>query len=198
MRTAFVLTTNENSERSQFSKHILENVGFIVRFFNCVPHSNKVLSNKHSMLQIYETISNEDAEWAYVFEDDINILMPIGISEIIEYEQLTPTFFYLGICLPYYFTEQNRIDYSKEINGTKVYGIRGAVRGLHAIGISKTGARLLLDFSKNFESFEYMDMILEEFSQINPAPVVRMDLESYISGHQGIFFQDRNRFPSSI
>lgn len=198
MRTAYVLTVNENLERSQFSKTVLETVGFTVKFVPCIPHENKVISNKLSMLKIYESIVNGEDEWAYVFEDDINVLFPIDLSEIIEYEQLTSIFLYLGLCLPYYFTEGNRVEYFKVINGKSVSGIRGAVRGLHAIGISKTGARLLLDFSENFTDFEYMDMILEKFSEIYPAPVVRFDLESYIPDHMGVFFQDRDRFPSSI
>lgn len=43
-----------------------------------------------------------------------------------------------------------------------------------------------------------MDVILEAFAAIYPANIVRYDLESYISGHRGVIFQDRNRFPSSI
>lgn len=38
----------------------------------------------------------------------------------------------------------------------------------------------------------------ENFSIQYPANVVRYDLESYISGHRGVFFQDRKRFPSTI
>ena len=44
----------------------------------------------------------------------------------------------------------------------------------------------------------YMDMILEEFTLINPALVCRYDLESKRKGHRGIFFQDRCQFPSTI
>ena len=40
--------------------------------------------------------------------------------------------------------------------------------------------------------------ILEKFTEIYPANVIRYDLESYIKGHRGLFFQDRNRFPSTM
>ena len=73
----------------------------------------------------------------------------------------------------------------------------GCVRGLHAVGFSKLGAGLFLEFSKN-SNLRYMDMILEQFSCVYPANIVRYDLQSYISGHRGILFQDRKRFPSSI
>lgn len=199
MRTAYVLTVNENSERSQFTKQILETVGFYVKFIRCIPNKNKVLSNKYSMLYIYHLIANGPDNWAYVFEDDINILEQINVSEIIKYETLTNVFFYLGVCIPSHFTKNNFFLYSNSIiNGKKVYGIKGSVGGLHAIGISKIGAKMLLSFSNKFRHFKYMDMILERFSQRHHAPVVRMDLESYIKGHRGIFFQDRNKFPSSI
>jgi hypothetical protein len=198
MRTAYVLTTNENSNRSQHSKGLLHNLGFNVKFFICTPNKNKVLSNKLSMLKIYEKIRDGADEWAYVFEDDINILEQINVFEIIQYEKLTHTFFYLGVCVPEYFTKKNCLRCHIPIEGKQVYAIKGAVRGLHAIGISKQGAKMLLDFSKHFTSLEYMDMILEKFSQIYPAPVIRFDLQSYIPSHRGMFFQDRKRFPSSI
>ena len=55
----------------------------------------------------------------------------------------------------------------------------------------------LLDFSKQSNE-PYMDVILSNFSLKYPANIVRYDLESYIPGHRGIIFQDRNKFPSSI
>ncbi len=198
MRRAYVLTCNSQSERSQFSKKVLDSVGFEVNFFQCIPNENKILSNKISMLKIYENIANGDDEWVYVFEDDINILEPINISEIIEYEKLTKEFFYLGICIPNYYTKKNLVTYDTNIKEFPVFGISGAVRGLHAIALSKYGAKLLLEFAKNYDSYEYMDMILEKFSEKYPAPVIRGDLQSYIYGHRGIFFQDRKRFPSTI
>lgn len=199
MRKAYILTCNQESERSKFSKEVLDNVGFESIFFNCIPHKNKVLSNKISMLKIYENIANGEDDWVYVFEDDINILKPITILEIIEYENISPIFFYLGVCIPnYYNSKNNLVIYYREINNSKIYGIKGGVRGLHAIAISKQGAKLLLDFAKEYESYEYMDMILEKFSEKYPAPVINPELESYIYGHRGIFFQDRNKFPSTI
>lgn len=41
-------------------------------------------------------------------------------------------------------------------------------------------------------------MILEKFSLKYPVNCIRYDLESYIYGHKGIIFQDRNCFPSEI
>jgi len=55
-----------------------------------------------------------------------------------------------------------------------------------------------LSFCEDFTDWEYMDMILEKFSEKYPTNVIRYDLESYLHGHRGIFFQDRDRFPSSI
>ena len=43
-----------------------------------------------------------------------------------------------------------------------------------------------------------MDMCLEDFVKKYPANVIRYDLESYIKGHRGIFYQDRRSFKSLI
>lgn len=194
-RQSFLLTNNALSERTIFSKNILENVGFHVNLIHCIPNENRVLSNKISMQYIYKIIADGNDEWCYVFEDDINILQDIKIDEIIEYEKISNMFFYLGSCIP---RESKREIHTKKINNHAVAILKGNVRGLHAIGISKYGAKELLSFSENMPDYTYMDMILEKFSEKYHANVIRYDLESYIRGHRGIFFQDRIRFPSSI
>lgn len=196
-RVAYLLTTDPNSDRSQSARTVLDNVGFNTEFVMCIPHDDKVVSNKLSMLSIYEKIVNGPDQWAYVFEDDINILEPIKLEEIIQYEQLSAYAIILGCGV---FTWITEVPYtlSTKINGHPVSLIKGNVRGLHAIGFSKIGARELLNFAKNFESWRYMDMIFEKFLELFPAPAVRYDLESYIKGNYGIFFQDRAQFPSLI
>jgi hypothetical protein len=196
IRKCFVLTGNQYSERAQFSKNILEKIGFIVKFVNFIPYENKVLSNKISMQYIYGLIATGNHEWTYVFEDDINILQDITIDEIIEYEKISSKFFYLGACMT---DGERKISLNtNKINNYDVTTTYGNVRGLHAIALSKHGAQELLFFSHKLSNYEYMDMILEKFAEINPANIVRYDLESYLEGHKGIFFQDRNKFPSTI
>jgi len=55
----------------------------------------------------------------------------------------------------------------------------------------------LLEMSKQSDEI-YMDIILEEFSGIYRANIVRYDLKSYIRGHRGVLFQDRRVFPTTI
>ena len=191
MRTAYLLTVSPQSERAQFSKSILEDVGFQVIFVRPFLHPDKVLSNKISMQLIYREIALR-GEYAYVFEDDINLLEEIHLDEILEYEANSPMFFYLGVCEATHTAEKTDLS----IQGHDVYQKRGSCRGLHAIGISPVGAASLLRFSHLPE--RYMDVILEQFSLLYPANVCRYDLESYIAGHRGIFFQDRKKFPSTI
>jgi hypothetical protein len=198
LRNCFVLTCDSASERAQFCKNILEKVGFSVNFVRCIPHTDKVISNKISMQHIYGLIANgTDAnEWVYVFEDDINVLEDITLDEIIEYEKISNTFFYLGVCV--YNIREILLNKQHQINGHKIAVAKGFIRGLHSIALSKHGAKELLLFSEQMTADRYMDVILEKFSIKYPANVVRFDLESYIKGHRGIFYQDRNRFPSSI
>jgi len=192
-RKAYVLSVNP--ERARFSKQILTEIGFEVYVITALPHDNPVVSNKISMISIYETILTLDDEWVYVFEDDINIHESVKLEEIIKYEHISTAFFYLGLCETHYSLPVPVSDII--ISNHPVYIKTGGVRGLHAIGISKLGARALIEMARK-SNYDYMDMILEQLSEIYPAPVVRYDLESYIGGHKGLFFQDRNKFPSGI
>lgn len=108
--------------------------------------------------------------------------------------KISSRFFYLGLC-NYDDTKvkENRI----KINNNIVKIVSGGIRGLHAIALSKDGALELLQFADLLKE-RFMDVCLEEFSRKYPANVVRYDLESYIPGHRGIFFQDRNQFQSTI
>jgi hypothetical protein len=146
------------------------------------------------MLNIYKMITEGEDNFGYVFENDINILEEIRLPEIVEYEQITEMFFYLGLCAyrPVLYKHNDL-----KIAGHPVFLVGGGIRGLHAIGLSKKGAQTLIEFTKQSNE-AYMDIILEDFSRYYPANVVRFDLMSYILGHLGVFFQDRNRFPSEI
>lgn len=194
-RNAYLLTCDINSERAQFSKNILEEIGFNVIFFKAIPHSKPILSHKQSIIKIFETIANdENNEWSYIFEDDINKLDNIKLDEIIEYEKISNKLFYLGICK---YGENILHDTNISINNHKVYSVSGCVRGTHAFAFSREGMKDYLNFIPNF-SLEYMDMILELYTYNNPANIVRVDLQSYIPGHRGVIFQDRIKFESII
>ena len=191
-RTAFLLTVDPNSERALFSKQVLETIGFNVQFFKARPHADKVLSNKESLIEIYKLAASND--YSYVFEDDINVLEPITLDEIIQYEKISEMFFYLGVCERFPRVRPSGV----RINDHAVYTKSGTNRGCHAIGISKRGARAFLEFALKHKRERYCDVILEKFSAVHPANVVRYDLESYIPGHRGVVFQDRRRFPSTL
>jgi hypothetical protein len=192
-RIGYILTLNSESDRAIFSKNILESIGFTVIFIKPIANNDRVISNKISMQYIYSLIIESDNDYSYVFEDDINLLEDIKLDEIIEYEKISKMFFYLGLCE----WRKNAVNTNIKIKNKIVYSKSGFCRGLHAIGLSKEGANKLLEFSKKSNE-RYMDVILEKFSEIYPANVCRYDLESYISGHKGILYQDRKRFPSQI
>jgi hypothetical protein len=193
-RTAYVLTGNVESPRALFSKGILEQIGFDVKCIVYTPNKDAVLSNRISMQGIYQMICDSEEPYAYVFEDDINLLAPIKLDEIIQYEAISERFFYLGLCE---LSNGGVRDTGIKLNEHAVIEKSGEVRGLHAIGLSKKGAKELLEFSRE-SAFECMDMVLEDLSRKYPANVVRYDLQSYIYGHKGVIFQDRRRFPSTI
>ena len=195
IRHAYLLTTNVKSERTIFSANILKKIGFTVFVVQHIPHVNPVISNKLSMKNIYEIIIRSGLSYAYVFEDDIDIHENITLDEIIKYEKLSDQFFYLGICEDKGDTTVTDTQYS--ICSHKVMSISGNVRGLHAIGLSNIGAKNLLAFSR-LSGHIYMDMVVEDFSRLHRANIVRYDLQSKIPGHRGIFFQARDKFPTTI
>jgi hypothetical protein len=195
IRHAYLLTTNVKSDRTIFSANILKRVGFVVNIVQHTPHKNPVISNRMSMKNIYEIIIRNGLSYAYVFEDDIDIHQNITLDELIMYEKISDQFFYLGIC-------ENKgrktvTDTQYSIYGHKVMSISGNVRGLHAIGLSNTGAKNLLAFS-SLSGHIYMDMVLDDFSKLHRANIVRYDLTSKIPGHRGLFFQARDKFPTTI
>ena len=197
-RTAYLLTTNEQSERCIFSKGVLEKIGFNVEVIIAIPHEIPLVSNKISLQYIYSIIEKSDYDgFQYVFEDDINMLDNITLEEIIEYEKISKLFFYLGIC-----EEGPLLGFKTdiEIYGHPVYYKQGLCYGLHAIGMSKHGAKDFLEFSKRveYDNLHMLDVIMYQYCAINPAYVVRYDLESYIKGHKGIIYQDREKFSPTI
>ena len=72
-RTAYILTTNKLSDRTIFSQNVLEIIGFSVILVQHIPHQDNVMSNKISMQHIYQLIATGTDNYAYVFEDDINV-----------------------------------------------------------------------------------------------------------------------------
>jgi hypothetical protein len=195
IRNCYVLTENIKSQRALFSKSILEKLGFNVTFFLSIPNKNRPLSNKNSMIAIYKLIQNGNDEWVYVFEDDINILQDIKMSEIIEYEKISQYSFFLGVCM----YDHYKVNYdSTKVNNHEVAIVKGEVRGAHAVAFSKEGINKLLLFIENMSDCIHSDVILEKFTELYPAYVIRYDLESSIKGHRGLFFQDRTKFRSTM
>mgnify|MGYP003338293628 CR=1 FL=1 len=86
IRNAYLLTTNSESERTTTRKKLLEEIGFTVNVVPHTPHTDPVISNRLSMMYIYNIIAKSSLEWAYVFEDDVEIHEKISLEEIIEYE----------------------------------------------------------------------------------------------------------------
>ena len=196
-RKAYILTSEEETPRNRFSIPLLKSIGFDVVVFPYIKHDDPIISNKTSMMKIYEMIVNSGETYSYVFEDDINVMESITLSDILKYEAISPRLFFLGCCIPEYQTPSNYKKREEKLDERDVIVLSGAVRGIHALGLSKDVAQELLNYAKKSEQ-RHMDMILEEFTLINPANVYRYDLESSMDGHRGMFFQDRTQFCSTL
>ena len=196
-RKAYILVFDESSDRTKHTSGLLKKIGFEVILVNTIEHKDAVISNKLGMQTIFEMISNStDDTWSYVFEDDIDILAPITLEQIVKYEEISKMFFYLGCCKSCGDKGLEKTKY--KIDDFPVYSVSGYVACLHAVAISKHGASELLEFSLNKNKERYMDVILKHFSYKYPSNVVRYDLSSDNKGHRGIFFQDRKKYSSNI
>jgi len=196
IRKAYLLTCDENSERAIFCKNLLDKIGFEVIIFKAIPNEDRVLSNKNSFLEIYKLISEGNDNWVYVFEDDINIHEEVSLEEIIKYENVAENkdFFYLGCCV---FKQLIYPISDVIIDNDKVRIVNGNVRGAHAMAFSKNGAKEIYNIAK-FSPIRYMDVIHDIYTSLHPTYVMRFNLESYIEGHMGLFYQDRKKFVSLV
>ena len=195
-RKAYLLTCNENSDRAIFCKNLLTKIGFNVILFKAIPHEDPVISHKLSSLEIYRLISIGEDEWVYVFEDDINVHYEPTLEEIVEYEEINKEinegldFYYLGCCIhpKYIYTISDII-----INNHKIGIANGKQRGSHAMAFSKKGANEIFYIGSS-SPLKDIDAIHDVYTSFYPTYVICCELESYIEGHIGLFYQDRKRF----
>jgi hypothetical protein len=187
MRKAYILCEHANTPRCVDSRKILEEIGFQVHCIPYIRHRDKVYSNKISMQMIYEKIIQSGDEWSYVFEDDINKVTDITLKEIMEYEKISSHVFYLGsCCLDNGITKSNI-----KISGHPVSVINGGSLGLHAVAFSRKGMIEFLQFSQNSEE-RYMDVILNNFTKIHNAYLVRYDLECPFCPHTQRYYLSKS------
>lgn len=196
-RNAYVLSCNFNSDRTNFSCGILENIGFNVIKMPCIPHEKVLQSNRLGHESIYHHILKSKEKWAYIFEDDINIIEDIKLDEVVEYEKISKNVFYLGCCI--INPRRTLKKTGHKIRNSDVYNVKGGSRCLHGIGISNDGCANLLNFSKIWKKPLAFDACLDDFVSIHSANIVRGDLQSPQNPrHFGFLYQDRLRFSSEI
>ena len=195
-RNAYLLTLDKNSERALFSSTLLKKIGFDVIFFEAFKEKNAMKSHRRSMYAIYEKILTEEKNnHCYIFEDDINTLIDIDLKYIIEYEKLKEDIYYLGFC----YGGGKLLKQKKRIHNKFLYKIKGGVRGVHSICVTRKGAEILKKLYDSNKDMLHMDELLEKYSLQNPLYVIREDLVSPCHPkHFGIFYQDRHKFKSQL
>jgi len=206
-RIAYLLTVDVNSPRTRRSQAILERVGFQVQLHIADIMDDKVLSNKFAQVAVYRKIISDDIRpWGYIFEDDIvlvgtshNHIENETIDFSVERDLVGPSgseasnlyFAYLGIC------RENKDACVEHCCG----------RCAHAYGISKVGAKLLMEFGDKFQkqnvnhdANRYQDWMTDLWcTSLGGFPVLFGNKQSYQdSSHFGAFIQDRKTFKSII
>ena len=195
-RQAFVLTADKHSDRAISTESILQEIGFDVTLCDIIEAKTVACSNRLSMIEIYKRIQSHSPGWSYVFEDDLGMLVPITIDEIIQCEEISSHLFYLGCCTIPNTTVEFKTN--KTINNHDVFSVSD-VRCLHGLGIDSNSVDYILSIIDKNVSLDFLDMIIgQQFTKLHHTNVVRFDLTSHIcDGHRGVIFQDRERFPST-
>jgi len=193
LRKAFLITTDKNNRRTVRSKQILEETGFVVVYQLVIPHPNKKVSNRLTHMELFRKISTDKTEpWGYIFENDIQILNASWKvnPNIISHESRHKEFMFLGLCT----TE----DFFPESKPKRYCGFCA-----HAYALTPKGAGNLLAFSLNENSAWDLlpqDMVTIRYCiQEKGFPLIGSKYCSPRTGHHiGLFYQDRESFPSTI
>jgi hypothetical protein len=195
---AYLLTTDANSSRTKHSQNVLTVAGFDVVLSLCEMVKDvrpaKVWSNKNTFIRIIKNyIDSNSTDWLYVFEDDIETQTSATIEDIKQNISASTLFTYLGICGP-----------KTTPNGNK------CGRCAHAMGFSYAGARdiLLFNYGSKRKTIQgnipidepFFDVVVEAWCFLKGGfSVVHFEQESpQDKGHNGLFFQNRQKFTSII
>jgi hypothetical protein len=207
MRNAYLLTTYKYQTKLNQATNVLNSVGFNLNIVEAIDKkqckNNPVFSHAQSFISILKKGVQEAEDWFYFFEDDIALIEPIELTEIIEYEKISDKMLYLGCSLGsgkhVYNIKPEGVVSGIKIRERDVYRVVGDIRCTHALGFSKTGATFLLDciynnIDKCQENYA-ADLNLSQLIQTEKLKsfCVRFDLVSpQNKGHKGIFYQDRS------
>lgn len=226
---AFIISVNCNSLRYNATRENIERVFpnfFHIRCFLTIPlndsrihtseviHWKKFSSNLLAFIDLWTYVipkysQNNQLQWSFIFEDDVNFNDPskIGLRNYIvplqEFmKKINDGFFYLGICGPIY-SNDTQLFISKNTNNSLI-SQRGYGYCLHATGITVKRARSfwgeIASYRPNSPDLA-LDHQLREYS-IRSKHYFYTFGSNFLyppgTGHYGIAFQDRGRFSTTI
>lgn len=227
---AFIISADCRSLRYNITKDNLERAFpnfFTILCFPSVPlndsriHTSDVLlwkkfsSNQLSFIDLWakEIAQENDNDWSFVFEDDVNFRDPsivslpnyiIALEELISNSHIRENdgFIYLGICGPEFINDTKSLLFTgqnKSVSSQRGYGYC-----LHATGITGKRSRSIWSEIASYRPNspdQALDAQLRQYT-------IRSRHYYYIfgsniqyppgTGHYGIAYQDRGRFPSTI
>jgi hypothetical protein len=229
---AFIVSMNCSSDRFHFTKQNIQRVFpnfFIIHCTKTIPLNDlridRSLKNRHKKLtssllsfvtvwtyEIPKYSTNNELEWSFVFEDDVDFLEPSkfslpnyinAIQELMHHPeiQLTDGMFYLGICGPTYANDNRTLITS--FSNNSLLTRRGYGMCTHAMGITTKRAISLWG-----ELSSYIPTPLAAVDVYIGNYCIRSGKHYYIlganmqwppnTGHHSIAYQDRSRFRSEV
>jgi hypothetical protein len=230
---AFIITNDCNSNRFKSTKDNIERVFpnfFHIYCFKSIPLNDSRIHTSSS--SVYKKFSsnllsfifvwtyeipkysqyNNDNEWSFVFEDDVNFIRPskVSLSNYIEALQKLMTnteihfqhgLFYLGICGPTF--ENNSQTLIIKYSNDKILSSKGYGWCAHAMGLTIKRAKYFWTEISSYRPTPdaAIDAFIRDYC-------IRSGNQYYIlgsnlhwppqTGHYGIAFQDRRKFPSQM
>ena len=224
---AFIISGDCNSLRYNTTKDNLERAFpkfFLIRCFPSISlndsriHTSDVLlwkkfsSNLLTFIDLWtkEISPRNDSEWSFIFEDDVNFTDPSIVSlsnYIASLEELMHNpkirdkdgFFYLGICGPQFVNDTKSMNVNHSLSSQRGYGYC-----LHATGITAKRSRSLWSEIASYRPNapdRALDSQLREYTIRSGHYYYTLGSNIHYppgTGHYGIAYQDRGRFPSTI
>ncbi len=229
---AFIISTNCSSARFNFTKQNLQRVFpnfFTIYCFKPILLNDSRIEQSASLLtkklasnlitfvtlwtyEIQKFSTNDELEWSFVFEDDVNFIEPSNFSlpnyinaiqELMHHPeiQLKHGAFYLGICGPTFSNDTQTL--ITLFSNNTLLSKKGCGRCLHGMGLTTKRARTFWTEISLYHPIPDgpTDIYFDKYCLKNGNLYYILGANMHWppnTGHYGIAYQDRQRFRSQV
>ncbi len=229
---AFIISTNCSSARFYFTKQNIERVFpnfFTIHCFKPISLNDSRMEQSASLLtkklasniitfvtvwtdEIPKYSTNDELEWSFVFEDDVNFIEPSNFSlpnyisaiqELMYHPEvrLKHGAFYLGLCGPNYSNSKETLITS--FTNNTLLSKKSCGRCVHGMGLTTKRARTFWTEISLYHPIQNgpTDIYIDRYCYTTGTRYYTLGANREWppnTGHYGIAFQDRQRFRSEV